>query len=177
VIYQSRWLKKFGVVVVLTTLFGCCLSKAVINITLDWSANSDPSVAGYNVYYGTASRAYSSARDVGTNTQAVVNGLAEGQTYFFAVTAYTYDGFESDYSGEVSYLVPGQLTITPGASPSDPMRIRFSVAPGHTYDVQFSTDMQNWTTVWETTDALNEWVEYDATPSGIGGHYYRVLQR
>lgn len=176
VMYQSRWLKKFGVGVVLASLFGCGMAKALTGVTLGWSPNADPTVAGYNVYYGTASRSYKSSIDVGSNTQTAIRGLAEGETYYFAVTAYTIDGFESDYSEEIAYLVPGLLTITRGTSPSSPAQIRFPVVPGHSYDVQFSTDMRNWTTVWETTDDINEWVEYDATPTGVGAQFYRVVQ-
>jgi len=174
--YQSRWLKKFGVGVVLASLFGCCMANALTSVTLGWSPNADPSVAGYNVYYGSTSRSYGSSINVGGNSEAVIKGLAEGQTYYFAVTAYTIDGFESDYSEEVAYLVPGLLTITPGTSASAPVQIRFAVAPGHTYDIQVSTDLRNWTTVWETTDEANEWLEYDVIPVGLGAQFYRVAQ-
>jgi hypothetical protein len=173
---SSRWLKKFGVGVVLASLFGCCMTKALTSVSLDWSPNTDPSVAGYNVYYGTSSRSYTSSINTGDNAQVVIDGLVEGQTYYFAVTAYTFDGYESDYSDEIIYIVPGMLTITPGATSSDPLQIRFPVAPGYTYEVQSSADLQNWTTVWETSDDLNEWVEYDASPSGLGAEYFRVVQ-
>lgn len=81
-------------------------------ITLAWNANSEPSVAGYRVYYGTASRVYSAVIDVGNWTSCVISGLQEGITYFFTATAYDSEGSESSYAAEVSYTVPA------GSSPS-----------------------------------------------------------
>ena len=101
------------------------MAKALSSIPLDWNPNTDPSVAGYNVYYGNASRSYTSVTNVGNSTSTVIGGLVEGHSYYFAVTAYTYDGFESDYSDEIVYVVPGGLTIARGASPSSPIQIRF----------------------------------------------------
>jgi hypothetical protein len=93
VTYQSCWLKKFGiglgVSAVLVSLFACSLAKAVSSESLDWNPNTDPSIAGYNVYYGGASHSYTNVINIGSSTNAVVGGLLEGQTYYFAVTAYT----------------------------------------------------------------------------------------
>ncbi len=173
--YRSRWLQKFGVGIVLASLFGCCMAKAVLSVSLDWNPNTDPSVAGYNVYYGIASRSYTSIVDVGNSSNAVIGGLVEGQTYYFAVTAYTYDGFESDFSDEIVYLVPGLLTITPGPTPSSPIQIRFPVLVGHSYELQISTDLKDWNTVWQTTGVSNDWVEFDAIPTSLGPEFFRVV--
>ncbi len=81
-------------------------------ITLAWNANSEPTVTGYKVYYGTASRVYSAVIDVGNWTSCVISGLQEGITYFFTATAYNSEGDESSYAGEISYTVPA------GSSPS-----------------------------------------------------------
>jgi hypothetical protein len=42
--------------------------------------------------------------DIGLWTQCTVSGLNNGETYFFAITAYNEFG-ESDYSEEISYTV------------------------------------------------------------------------
>lgn len=76
------------------------------SVILGWEPDPDPQVIGYNVYYGSASRDYTNAISVGAATNATVSGLREGLTYFFAVTAYTWDGLQSDYSAEVSQFMP-----------------------------------------------------------------------
>ena len=45
--------------------------------------------------------------DVGNVTTYTVTGLADGATYYFAVTAYDSVGNESGYSNEVVYTTPG----------------------------------------------------------------------
>lgn len=76
---------------------------------VSWSAVEAPDLAGYRVYYGTASRSYLQAKGqgviVGLATSYVVEGLQPGRTYFFAVTAIDYSNNESDYSAEVSKLI------------------------------------------------------------------------
>ena len=72
-------------------------------VTLAWDANSEPNIAGYKVYYGTASRVYNWYFDVGKVTTYSVTGLTDGSTYYFAATAYDTSGVESTYSSEVSY--------------------------------------------------------------------------
>ena len=78
------------------------------DVTLQWDANTESDLAGYRVYYGTASRAYDQAKgsglDAGLNTTFTVPGLVKGPTYYFAITAYDNEvpSLESDYSDEVS---------------------------------------------------------------------------
>jgi hypothetical protein len=75
-------------------------------VALSWDPSADPSVAGYNVYYGTSSRGYTNLVAAGSSTSALVSNLASGVTYYFAATTYTAAGLESDYSAEASYAVP-----------------------------------------------------------------------
>jgi hypothetical protein len=174
--YVSVGLKKFlGGGVVLVSLLACNLARAVSLVSLDWNPNPDSSIAGYNVYYGNASRSYTSVTNVGNSTSVMVGGLLEGQTYYFAVTAYTYDGEESDYSEEFVYLVPGMLTLTQGTTPESPLTIRFPVEAGHSYELQQSTDLANWTTFWQTTGYSNVWVEFDAPITAAPAGFYRVV--
>ena len=177
VTYRNCRFQKFGFsfVVVLALVFACRISKGVSSADLLWNANPDPSVVGYNLYYGGASRTYTNMVSVGNTTNATVGGLLEGKTYYFAVTAYDIDGNESDYSAEATYVVPGWLVMTPGATAIDPLRIRFPVAPAHWYELQVSTDLKSWTTVWQTVGLTNTWIEYDAPVAGIGSQFYRVV--
>jgi hypothetical protein len=79
--------------------------------TLSWDPNIDPEVAGYNVYWGIESGQYSESVDVGNQTNYTIYTLAEGQTYYFSVTAYDNIGFESDYANEVQTIVNSPITL------------------------------------------------------------------
>ena len=83
----------------LTLFFSSIESTA--QIKLGWDPNPEPDVAGYRLYYGTASEAYTHRINVGNVTTYALHGLSYGVTYYFALTAYNQFG-ESDYSNEVS---------------------------------------------------------------------------
>ncbi len=68
--------------------------------------DSDPNIAGYRIYYGTESRAYEFRIDAGRATSCSVSNLIPGNSYFFAATAYSHLGLESDFSPEIAYT-PG----------------------------------------------------------------------
>ena len=76
-------------------------------VTLAWDANTDPSIAGYKVYYGSSSRSYRVVIDVGKNTTCTISNLQSGSPYYFATTNYNTSGIESGYSNEVLYSTTG----------------------------------------------------------------------
>lgn len=84
---------------------------ALGSVTLAWNP-SQGDVAGYTVYYGTASQTYTHKLPAGTNTTATVSGLRQGTSYFFVVTAYNPLGLESHPSNEVSYQAPSSASDT-----------------------------------------------------------------
>jgi hypothetical protein len=88
-------------------------------VTLVWDRSVGANVSGYNIYYGTASQAYSNRLPAGNSTNTFVSGLTPGTTYFFAATAYDDLGVESQFSNEISYQVPSLGTNQP--PPSDPL--------------------------------------------------------
>src|SRR5262245_15408551 len=85
-------------------------ANALQTISVAWAPSPDPCVAGYNVYYGRISRSYTNKISVGNITNCSVGGMIEGSTYFFAATAFTSDGLESEPSNELSYTVPINVT-------------------------------------------------------------------
>ena len=58
------------------------------DVTLGWNANTESELAGYKLYYGTASRQYTTSIDVGKVITYTLSGLPTG-TYYFALTAYS----------------------------------------------------------------------------------------
>lgn len=71
-------------------------------LKLAWDPSESSGVTGYKVYYGTQSGNYSGSVDAGNQTSTTLTGLADGQTYYIATTAYDSAGAESDFSNEVS---------------------------------------------------------------------------
>jgi hypothetical protein len=88
---------------------------ATQSVTLGWEPSIDPNIAGYNIYYGTASHVYVNKVSAGNVTNATVSGLVEGTTYFFAATTTDISGAESDFSNEASYAVPLPVIAPPPA--------------------------------------------------------------
>ena len=81
-----------------------------------WDANPEPDIAGYRLYYGTASHTYTQEIDVGNSTTATVSNLPAGVIYF-ALTAYNTASVESMPANEVAYPAPSQ-TPTPSPAPT-----------------------------------------------------------
>ena len=82
-------------------------------VKLAWTQSSSTDVIGFKVYYGTASRSYSYAVNVGLSTCCVISGLKDGRTYYFATTAYNTSKLESVFSNEVSCVTRAASDTTP----------------------------------------------------------------
>ncbi|MEW6299733.1 MAG: fibronectin type III domain-containing protein [Thermodesulfobacteriota bacterium] len=75
-------------------------------VKVAWNANPEPHLAGYKLYYGQASKTYSSAVRLGKTTAYTVSGLEEGRTYYFTLTAYDTSGREGKPSAEIIHNIP-----------------------------------------------------------------------
>ena len=81
---------------------GWSVTAGAQQVTLAWDASPCGCAAGYRLYYGTTTRSYQFVTNAGVAlTQAVV--LPHGGRWFFAATAYSTNGLESDFSSEVSW--------------------------------------------------------------------------
>jgi hypothetical protein len=58
-------------------------------------------VAGYVLYYGSASGQYEGAIDVGMQLTYTLTDLEDGKAYYFAIAAYDVNGDESELSAEI----------------------------------------------------------------------------
>lgn len=75
-------------------------------VELAWFANPEPDVAGYNVF---VSSSYYGRYDLIASTSGslfVDYGARNGETYYYAVSAYDFAGNESDLSKDVAYDTP-----------------------------------------------------------------------
>ena len=89
------------------------------DVTLAWNPNTEEDLAGYRIYYGTASGDYDHTLEVGNQTEYTVTGLEEGLLYYFAATAYDLSWNESDYSNEIVYAPSCSYSITPTSQSFD----------------------------------------------------------
>ena len=81
------------------------------SVSLAWTAPTTyvdgtpiTDLAGFKVYYGTASGNYTHVIVVQNVTNCTIYPLAQG-TYYFAVTSYDASGSESDFSAELSKTI------------------------------------------------------------------------
>jgi hypothetical protein len=93
------------------------LTDRPASCTLAWDANTEVDLAGYRLYWGTASGAYLFTQQLSLVTTNTVTNLVAGQTWYFVVTAFNTSGLESGPSNEVSYRPPSQ--------PKPPKGLRF----------------------------------------------------
>jgi hypothetical protein len=96
-----RWLGGiFGIFALL--MAAVTTAAAATGVNLAWDPNPESDIAGYRVHYGTAPGTYTKLVDVGNLTNASINDLTPGGTYFFTVSAYNSEGLEGPPSDEVS---------------------------------------------------------------------------
>lgn len=112
-------MKRFILTVALVLAIASSALAAGGKATLTWDPNTEADLAGYKVYFGTASGKYGPAVDVGkTATPAAPSysvTIPNDGAYFFAVTAYDTAGNESGFSAEVSKTIDS----TPPAAPNN----------------------------------------------------------
>jgi len=105
-----------GILLITAFLFFVSSAEAAY-LDLSWEPNDEPDLAGYRIYYGTASHEYINFVNVGKVTSYRLDDLIDDVTYFIALTAYDRAGNESDFSGEVSAV--GSYDETSVDSPSE----------------------------------------------------------
>ena len=94
--------------------FGITVTSSASGVTVSWVApksNTDGSVlndlSGFYLYYGSSADGTTQKVQIASSTQTTysLTGLAAGNTYFFAVTAYNSSGVQSSQSTVVSATI------------------------------------------------------------------------
>ncbi len=148
-------------------------------IELAWDVSPSPGVAGYLLYSGTESGHYSSALQLGTQTTAILNGLQQGKTYFFAVTCYDLGGLESDFSAEISYTVPvlTRALLSIAAEPGANVTLNCIGPPRSSYDILVSTNLVNWSVLGNAALDFSGFYQYrEPISSDVQSRYFRLRE-
>ncbi len=141
--------------------------------SLEWNPNVEPEVSRYSVYWGLSSRAYDHSEDViGRETTSFPlppNKFYATVTYYFAVTAKTEDGLESDFSDEVYWTPWMKMQIVPG-------KVSANVKPGDNYLLEGLADISNGHQSWLGVEAKTaETSQIDFTVTFDEAHrFYRL---
>jgi hypothetical protein len=155
----------------------CCnSSQASQTAYLWWNPNPGTNVAGYILHYGNVSGVYTITNDVGTNVTATVNGLKEGSTNYFMVTAYNALRMESPPSIEVPFFVPGVVKLM-SAGKGKAAQLSFPIVPGKTNAIEASTNLKTWVTIFLTNCPTNCWITFsDPAAASNSMRFYRIHQ-
>lgn len=84
-------------------LFNLATTVYAIDITLQWTSNNEPNLAGYRVFYREESQTYDYENPYWESIDPVctIYDLDETETYYFVVRAFDTNGSESANSNEV----------------------------------------------------------------------------
>ncbi len=75
-------------------------------VDISWNHNRESDLAGYNVYYSYSYNGRYTLIGSTANNYFIDFGANNGEKYYYAVTAYDYNGNESELSYDVVYAVP-----------------------------------------------------------------------
>ncbi len=151
------------------------------SVTLAWDPSADGDVTGYRLYQGWAPRTYTNVVDVGHATIASLTGLVQGETYFFAVTAYDVIGQESDFSNDLRYTVPTPASSRLEISLTSESAITVTATgpAGAVFDILTSTNLLDWSWLGTVTLDAEGTAEYTNPVPPVDGEsrFYRLQRR
>jgi hypothetical protein len=146
-------------------------------VALAWERSPDSSVIGYRIYYGAVSGNYTNSIEVGNVTTGSVPDLADGVTYFFAITAFNTSGFESAFSNELSFG-PGLPTVQIRVTAAGLAVLTVNGLMGQTYDLEAAQIFPAWIVIGTVTLGASGSVEFtDTDAANFPQRFYRTKQK
>jgi hypothetical protein len=148
------------------------------SVTLTWIPNTDPDVAGYNVYYSVVSGTYTNMINAGNATNTTISGLVTGVTYYFAATTYDSFGRQSGYSAEASYVVPpAPSKVQIRSAPAGQFILTVTGPAGQAYNVLATQDFKTWTIIGTVTLGTSGSLDFaDTNAASFSKRFYRTQQ-
>jgi hypothetical protein len=149
------------------------------SVTLSWNQSPGSAVTGYYVYAHEENAPAPTRLDAGNTNHFVLPNLKEGLRYTFTVTAYNAAGSESAPSGTALVVVPVPIEMLSASPTTGLWRIQFPGAPGRSYELQATTDLKTWTTIWQS-GPVNTYapLEFEDPESAVlAQRFYRLLVR
>ena len=157
--------------------FTCIHKLHASNVILQWDASPSPSVAGYNVYYGTIGGNLSYKLNAGNTTSVVITNLTPNTICYFSATSYDRTGRESIPTLQINYNIPYKLSLIRNAATHRLSQLQFDIQPLHMYEIQASSDLKNWTSLWQSNWILMySTMQYvDPDPGPYAKRFYRLV--
>jgi len=159
------------------------LEAATVSLSWDAPTNTDgtpvANLAGYRLYYGTASQAYSNVITVGLAQSATISNLQEGVIYYFSVVAYNDAGTEGSFSQELSWAAMN-MSIAPasGGTRSPGFVLQWTSETNAYYTVMKSTNLMAnpaFITLASHVPGVGSVTSYtDTSSTSIGASFYMV---
>ena len=147
--------------------------------TLAWTPQSDPSIAGFAVYYGAVGSPATNRIDAGMLESVTVFNLTAGIDYNFYAVSYTKEGLESLPSNVVAYQPPIVSPIKLSVLPDRTVHLLFRAVPGSTCRIERSSSLNpaQWELIGKRTADVNGSITFDDQPSAwSGSQFYRAVQ-
>ncbi|MFI5452295.1 FG-GAP-like repeat-containing protein [Pedobacter sp. UC225_61] len=155
-------------------------------VKLDWLANTEANLAGYEVYGGTSANPTTLLTNVQAGTQTYTDAnLSNGTTYYYRIVAKLTDGSTSGYSNEVSATpqagqaqtvsIPQGLSANPGDAVVKLDWLANTEATLAGYEVYGGTSANPTTLL--TTVPVGSTTYTDANLSNGTTYYYRIVAK
>jgi hypothetical protein len=98
--------------------------------------------------------------DAGHTCTQTLSGLADGETYFFAVCAYDATGIDGELSAEISFSIPRSLGWRFGLFRVNGFCSGGTVRPGGAYQILVTETLSDWSVVHQVTAGEDGAFEY-----------------
>lgn len=112
---------KRKILLFLLFVFSLATSVYAVDCEFEWTPSTESRLGGYKIYYNQTSGDKSTFVDVGvppvidSMARYTLSGLTGGVVYYFTITAYDVDGFESRHSSpEIAWMSPLGDAVFPG---------------------------------------------------------------
>jgi len=147
ILFWSLFLIVFSTFFTATAAAPPSVDETPFVLSLAWEPSPDTNITSYSIYFGAQSLVYTNVTLLGNHTEAIIQGLVPGCSYFFAVTAKDRSGLESGFSNEFTYTIPGGRWVRLNWVPGKGLLLHGVAPAGSTNCVYGTSDFKTWSPV------------------------------